>query len=55
MKTFKKITIAILCIAMLPLAAQKKQKIKGNKEVVEVFRNLDGFNEIIGIIRLKYT
>lgn len=31
----------------LSAIAQKKEKIKGNKEVVEVFNNLEAFNEII--------
>jgi Putative auto-transporter adhesin, head GIN domain len=46
MKTIKLLVVAILCLTILPVAAQKKAKIKGSKVVVDVFENLDAFNEI---------
>jgi hypothetical protein len=33
-------------VMSVTITAQKKPKIKGNKEVVEVFKNLDAFNQI---------
>ena len=46
MKTIKLLVVAILCLTIFPVAAQKKAKIKGSKVVVDVFENLDAFNEI---------
>jgi hypothetical protein len=46
MKTIKIVTIAFLVLFSLTITAQKKEKIKGNKEVVEVFKNLDSFTEL---------
>jgi len=46
MKTIKLLLVVIFCLTMLPVAAQKKAKIKGSKIVVDVFENLDAFNEI---------
>ncbi|GFZ81247.1 hypothetical protein GCM10011531_09380 [Aquaticitalea lipolytica] len=42
----KSIFIAITVLFSLNLVAQKKLKVKGNKDVVEVFENLQGFNQI---------
>lgn len=42
----KKIIIIVLVMFSVTLTAQKKEKIKGNKEVVEVFKNLDSFTEL---------
>lgn len=38
--------VAVLMILSLTITAQKKPKIKGNKDVVEVFKNLDAFNQV---------
>ena len=38
--------VVVLMILSLTITAQKKPKIKGNKDVVEVFKNLDAFNQI---------
>jgi len=46
MKTIKLLLVVIFCLTILPVAAQKKAKIKGSKIVVDVFENLDAFNEI---------
>ena len=42
-----KITLLLLAFATISCGDQKKEKIKGNKEVVDVYRNLDDFSEII--------
>ena len=47
MKTNKIAVIVLMFLFMIPVMAQKKEKIKGNKDVVEVFNNLEAFNEII--------
>lgn len=46
MKIHKLITVLGLTLFMLPVMAQKKEKIKGNKETVDVFENLEAFSEI---------
>ncbi|WP_405575421.1 GIN domain-containing protein [Winogradskyella sp. Asnod2-B02-A] len=46
MKTIKLLIVTLFCLTMLPIAAQKKAKIKGSKIVVDVFENLEAFNEI---------
>lgn len=42
----KLFTIAILVLCTLTITAQKKPKIKGNKEVTEVHNTLDSFTEL---------
>ncbi|WP_339661092.1 head GIN domain-containing protein [uncultured Polaribacter sp.] len=42
----KLFTIAIFVLCTLTVTAQKKPKIKGNKDVVEVYNNLDSFTEL---------
>jgi len=41
------IITGVVILLSLNLNAQKKEKIKGNKEVIEVFDNLYAFNEVI--------
>lgn len=42
----KLFTIAIFALCTLTVTAQKKPKIKGNKEVIEVYNNLEPFTEL---------
>lgn len=42
----KVLLITISILLSLNVTAQKKSKIKGNKDVIEVFENLEPFNEI---------
>ncbi|PQJ77264.1 head GIN domain-containing protein [Polaribacter glomeratus] len=42
----KTITIAVLLLLSVTITAQKKQKIKGNKDVVEVYKDLDSYTEL---------
>lgn len=42
----KTIIVTIIVLCSLTTTAQKKQKIKGNKEVVEVFKSLDAFTQL---------
>lgn len=46
-KNIKRILVLILLVLVSgSVFAQKKQKIKGNKEVVEVYKNLEPFTKV---------
>jgi Putative auto-transporter adhesin, head GIN domain len=52
MRTLVLITLFLFC---LNITAQKKQKIKGNKEVVEVYNNLEPFTKLEVMDELEIT
>lgn len=39
--------LALVILVTININAQKKEKIKGNKEVVEVYENLNSYNEVV--------
>lgn len=42
----KTITLTFLVLFSLTITAQKKEKIKGNKEVLEVYKNLESYSQL---------